>query len=249
MQTGFIDYDAERVNNQFGEVQRTGDLDAVRRSPLLQIKVNISCIHRPDCNEVALEVIDGAVKVLNEQFNNYLPVDEYDQLFSYVTNLETEDKNVLPIKRGVLDELWSEIVFRLRKNSIANVSDKIDLSQSKLALVARSNYFLTEDLSKLAKMSEEELARINAIQANVLESASRLVKAGGRLVYATCSLLKEENQGVVEAFLAKHPEYEIMDATDVLAKQGVELPQCAKAHAPYFVMAPQQSGTDGFLSE
>ena len=97
------------------------------------------------------------------------------------------------------------------------------------------------------RMSEEELARINAIQANVLESASRLVKAGGRLVYATCSLLKEENQGVVEAFLAKHPEYEIMDATDVLAKQGVELPQCAKAHAPYFVMAPHQSGTDGFF--
>ena len=97
------------------------------------------------------------------------------------------------------------------------------------------------------RMSEEELARINAIQANVLESASRLVKSGGRLVYATCSLLREENQGVVEAFLAKHPEYEIMDATDVLAKQGVHLPDCAKAHAPFFVMAPHQSGTDGFF--
>ena len=97
------------------------------------------------------------------------------------------------------------------------------------------------------RMSEEELVRINAIQANVLESASRLVKSGGRLVYATCSLLREENQGVVEAFLAKHPEYEIMDATDVLIKQGVNLPDCAKAHAPFFVMAPHQSGTDGFF--
>ena len=96
-------------------------------------------------------------------------------------------------------------------------------------------------------MNEEELARINSIQANVLESASRLVKSGGRLVYATCSLLEVENQRVVEAFLSKHPEYEIMDATDVLAKQGVNLPECAKAHAPYFVMAPHQSGTDGFF--
>ena len=59
--------------------------------------------------------------------------------------------------------------------------------------------------------------------------------------------LRELDEGVVEAFLAKHPEYEIMDATDVLAKQGVNLPDCAKAHAPFFVMAPHQSGTDGFF--
>ena len=97
------------------------------------------------------------------------------------------------------------------------------------------------------RMNEQELARINAIQANVLDSASRLVKAGGRLVYATCSLLKQENQDVVEAFLANHPDFEIMDATEVLAKQGVHLPDCAKSHAPYFVMAPHQSGTDGFF--
>ena len=66
-------------------------------------------------------------------------------------------------------------------------------------------------------------------------------------VYATCSLLKQENQDVVEAFLANHPDFEIMDATEVLAKQGVNLPDCAKSHAPYFVMAPHQSGTDGFF--
>lgn len=55
------------------------------------------------------------------------------------------------------------------------------------------------------RLSPEELDRINDIQKRVLESASRLVKKGGRLVYATCSLLKRENQDVVEAFLAEHP--------------------------------------------
>lgn len=55
------------------------------------------------------------------------------------------------------------------------------------------------------RLSEDELHRINEIQKSVLESASRLVKAGGRLVYATCSVLKEENQAVVEAFLAAQP--------------------------------------------
>ncbi len=97
------------------------------------------------------------------------------------------------------------------------------------------------------RMSEEELARINAIQLSVMDSACRLVKAGGRLVYATCSLLREENQGVVEQFLAAHPEFELVDGLEILQKQGVELPECVLREAPYFVMAPHQSGTDGFF--
>lgn len=97
------------------------------------------------------------------------------------------------------------------------------------------------------RMSEEELSRINAIQADVLRAAAKLVKSGGRLVYATCSLLREENQAVIEAFLAEHPEFEQLDATDILQKQGIELPQCTRDEAPYFVMAPHQSGTDGFF--
>ena len=97
------------------------------------------------------------------------------------------------------------------------------------------------------RMSEEELERIKGIQADVLNAAARLVKGGGRLVYATCSLLREENQAAIEAFLETHPEFEQLDATEILLKQGVELPQCTRDQAPYFVMAPHQSGTDGFF--
>ncbi len=97
------------------------------------------------------------------------------------------------------------------------------------------------------RMSEQELERVNAIQKSVLDSACRLVKAGGRLVYATCSLLREENQGVVEDFLAHHPDFKLLDAVEILAKQDVTLPQCTASEAPYFVMAPHQSGTDGFF--
>ena len=39
----------------------------------------------------------------------------------------------------------------------------------------------------------------------------------------------------------------MVNAIEVLGKQGVELPQCTQAEAPYFVMAPHQSGTDGFF--
>ena len=68
------------------------------------------------------------------------------------------------------------------------------------------------------RMSEEELARINAIQANVLESASRLVKirrSFGLRERALCCARKTKEWW--RLFLAKHPEYEIMDATDVFS--------------------------------
>ncbi|MBI3440798.1 MAG: RsmB/NOP family class I SAM-dependent RNA methyltransferase [Proteobacteria bacterium] len=47
------------------------------------------------------------------------------------------------------------------------------------------------------------------LQRNILDSACRMVKPGGRIVYATCSLLQEENEHQIEAFLKTHPEFEI----------------------------------------
>ena len=54
-----------------------------------------------------------------------------------------------------------------------------------------------------------EIAELVPLQRNILESAHRLVKSGGRLVYATCSLLSEENENQVAAFVKDHPEFEV----------------------------------------
>ena len=98
------------------------------------------------------------------------------------------------------------------------------------------------------RLSPEELERINAVQKSVLEQAAKLLKDGGRIVYATCSVLRRENQEVVEAFLAEHPEFELLSATDVLARQGVELPEFQKERfGEYFVMLPHMHDTDGFF--
>ena len=99
------------------------------------------------------------------------------------------------------------------------------------------------------RLSVEELERINAVQKSVLEEASKLLKKGGRIVYATCSMLKQENQDVVDDFLSRHPEFERLNATDVLAKQGVELPVEQKERfGDDFVMLPHLHDTDGFYS-
>jgi 16S rRNA (cytosine967-C5)-methyltransferase len=97
------------------------------------------------------------------------------------------------------------------------------------------------------RFDETELARVNAIQSSVLRAASRLVKPGGRLVYATCSLLQMENQQVVQAFLGDQPDFAVVDAMAVLAAQDISIEQ-AQRFAPWFVMLPHLHGTDGFFA-
>jgi 16S rRNA (cytosine967-C5)-methyltransferase len=97
------------------------------------------------------------------------------------------------------------------------------------------------------RFDEAELARVNAVQASVLRAAARLVRPGGRLVYATCSLLALENQQVVEQFLREQPQFAAVPAADVLERQGVTVDQAAR-FAPYFVMLPHLHGTDGFFA-
>jgi 16S rRNA (cytosine967-C5)-methyltransferase len=97
------------------------------------------------------------------------------------------------------------------------------------------------------RFDEAELARVNAVQGSVLRAAARLVKPGGRIVYATCSLLLVENQAVVEEFLRDNEQFVAVPATEVLARQGIEIDHAGR-FAPYFVMLPHLHGTDGFFA-
>jgi 16S rRNA (cytosine967-C5)-methyltransferase len=74
------------------------------------------------------------------------------------------------------------------------------------------------------RLSEDEAASYPALQARILAAAAKLVKPGGRLVYATCSLLREENEAVADAFTAQHAamhEFELLPVADLLAKAKV----------------------------
>jgi 16S rRNA (cytosine967-C5)-methyltransferase len=85
------------------------------------------------------------------------------------------------------------------------------------------------------------------VQHAVLTAAARLPKIGGRLVYATCSLLELENQQVIERFLESHPEFRLVPAHDVLSAQSVNVDHLQR-FAPYFVMLPHLHATDGFFA-
>jgi len=87
------------------------------------------------------------------------------------------------------------------------------------------------------------LEEITVLQAEILERVADKVKHGGKLVYATCSLFKSENEAQIEAFLKNHPDYSLVD----IAKEWPEGPACPVT-GPYLRLNPKDHGTDGFFT-
>ena len=96
------------------------------------------------------------------------------------------------------------------------------------------------------RQTAQSVAELTVKQAAILHAASALVKSGGRLVYATCSLLAAENDAVVSAFLAAHPEYVALSASEVLRKQGIAIE--ASGDDGFLRLLPHRHGTDGFFA-
>ncbi|CAB3852394.1 Ribosomal RNA small subunit methyltransferase B [Achromobacter mucicolens] len=90
----------------------------------------------------------------------------------------------------------------------------------------------------------EALAELGQLQERILNSAARCVAPGGRLVYATCSLLAEENEVQADRFLASHPDFERVDAAEILGARCETL----KLEGPYVQLRPDVHGTDGFFA-
>ena len=78
------------------------------------------------------------------------------------------------------------------------------------------------------RLKDPDLVALAELQGRILAAAAKLVREGGRLVYATCSVLRAENEAVVETFLATHPAF---------IQQGDAL-----------VLLPHRDGTDGFYA-
>ncbi|MGE4481605.1 RsmB/NOP family class I SAM-dependent RNA methyltransferase [Acidocella sp.] len=87
-------------------------------------------------------------------------------------------------------------------------------------------------------LSERDLTELTFKQAEILDRAQKLVKPGGKLVYATCSVLQDENEAQTEAFMARHPEFTPLP---------LEAPEALRGSA-VLRLSPARNGTDGFFA-
>lgn len=93
-------------------------------------------------------------------------------------------------------------------------------------------------------LTSADLDELVAKQARILDSAARLVRPGGRLVYVTCSLLREEDEAQMRAFAAAHPEFRPVPVADLWQDLlGGPCPSTGDA----LVLTPRRHGTDGFF--
>ncbi len=69
------------------------------------------------------------------------------------------------------------------------------------------------------RMSQERINELVKLQKRLMENAATLVKDGGVIVYSTCTITKEENEGIIEWFLAKHPDFELEGAADFIPSE------------------------------
>ncbi len=93
------------------------------------------------------------------------------------------------------------------------------------------------------RLTQHELDQHIKEQKIILATSARLIRPGGRLVYATCSLLDQENQEQITTFLADHPDFKLMPIKDIWARiVGTECP----TEGQDLLLSPAATNTDGF---
>ncbi|MCC7546245.1 MAG: RsmB/NOP family class I SAM-dependent RNA methyltransferase [Burkholderiales bacterium] len=158
---------------------------------------------------------------------------------------DTSDKrlaNLAPrLKRSGLSNVHPQLIDSEHDRRIARLERKIDRVLVDAPCTGLGTLRRNPDLKW--RQTPGSVAQLQAKQRSILAAAARLVKPGGVLVYATCSLLREENEEIVDQFLAQAPQFRTGDASAALRPLGLELDS-----APYYRVLPHRHRMDGFFA-
>jgi 16S rRNA (cytosine967-C5)-methyltransferase len=162
------------------------------------------------------------------------------RLYAFDTSAARLKKLQPRLARSGLSNLRAQVIARetdIRIKRLAGKADRVlvDAPCSGLGTLRRN-----PDLKW--RQSPQSVAELVVKQTAILHAAAALIKPGGRLVYATCSLLAEENEAIVETFVAANPSFRIVDCDGVLAQQRIALDS-----GKYLRLTPHQHATDGFF--
>jgi len=145
------------------------------------------------------------------------------------------------LKRSGLSNLHSQLLSSENDSKLKRLHGKFDKVLVDAPCSGLGTLRRNPDLKW--RQQEQDIAQLNQKQMSILNSAAKLVKPGGCLVYATCSILQQENQAIVESFLSQHPDMQLISAEAILQQQNIPL-----ATGEYLKLLPHLHQTDGFFA-
>jgi 16S rRNA (cytosine967-C5)-methyltransferase len=145
------------------------------------------------------------------------------------------------LKRSGLSNLHPQLIAHENDSKIKRLAGKIDRVLVDAPCSGLGTLRRNPDIK--FRQSAQSVTELIQLQTAILSSASKLLKPGGRLVYATCSILPQENRDVVDAFLADHPEFTVRPAGEIFAQQKIPMEA-----GEYLQLLPQLHNTDAFFA-
>lgn len=172
------------------------------------------------------------------------------RLYAFDTSAHRLDALKPRLARSKLSNVHPAAIAHERDDRIKRLAGKIDRVLVDAPCSGLGTLRRNPDLKW--RQSPQSVQELTVKQTAILQSASRLVKSGGRLIYATCSVLPAENEAIAEAFGAANPDFEALDASDVL--DALKVPRAESLCAGgengkhYLRLWPHRHATDGFFA-
>jgi 16S rRNA (cytosine967-C5)-methyltransferase len=156
-------------------------------------------------------------------------------------NNERRLNNLTPrLARSGLSNVYPSLIAHENDSKIKRLHNKIDSVFVDAPCSGLGTLRRNPELK--FRQTQSLLDTMNQQQTSILNAASKLVKVGGHIVYATCSILRRENQDIVNTFLHENPEFKLVPASNRL-----DNPKLAKEDG-FLQLLPHTHQTDGFFA-
>ena len=167
------------------------------------------------------------------------------RLYAFDTSAHRLDALKPRLARSGLSNVHPAAIAHERDDRIKRLAGKIDRVLVDAPCSGLGTLRRNPDLKW--RQSPQAVQEMAAKQLAILRSAARLLKPGGRLVYATCSILRDENEAIAQAFGAQEAGFKVLPAADALAPLKLADPQ-ALCSGDFLRLWPHVHATDGFFA-
>ncbi|MFZ2219588.1 MAG: RsmB/NOP family class I SAM-dependent RNA methyltransferase [Rhodoferax sp.] len=172
------------------------------------------------------------------------------RLYAFDTSAHRLDSFKSRQARSGLSNVHPAVIAHERDDRVKRLSGKIDRVLVDAPCTGLGTLRRNPDLKW--RQSPEGVQEMVIKQTSILESAARLLKSGGRLVYATCSVLPAENEAIAEAFTERHNDFLVLNVGEILSELKVDgaasLCSGGDEGLRFLRLWPHRHQTDGFFA-